>query len=125
MSQDFWAAILSMSLPRLIQVFTIEGVFGFYAGLNIMAFFMILFFMPETKQRTLEELDYVFGVSTRHHAHFMATQQIPWFFKKWVLFKRGEPEPQLYHFDDTAVVNAYAKSGPEKVSIKKDEGDNA
>ena len=110
-----------MSLPRLILAFTIEGVFGFYAGLNILAFFMILFFLPETKQRTLEELDYVFGVSTRQHASHVLRKSIPWWFKKWVLWRRGEPEPQLYHFEDTAVVNAYSKGGPEKVSINQQE----
>jgi hypothetical protein len=30
-----------------------------YAGLNIAAFVLIFFFVPETKQRTLEELDQV------------------------------------------------------------------
>ena len=54
--------------------FTPIGVLGFYAGLNVIAFFLILFFMPETKQRTLEELDYVFGVTTRRHAQFVATE---------------------------------------------------
>lgn len=62
------------------------------------AFFMILFFLPETKQRTLEELDYVFGVTTRRHASFQLREQIPWWTRKWILRKKGEPEPQLYHF---------------------------
>lgn len=44
---DFWAAILSMSLPRILQAFTPTGTFGFYAGLNVVAFFLILFFLPE------------------------------------------------------------------------------
>lgn len=104
---DFWAAILSLTLPRMLAAFTPTGVFGFYAGLNILAFLMILFFMPETKQRTLEELDYTFGVTTRRHAQFQATEQIPWWFRKWVLMKKGEPEPQLYHFEDTATFNSY------------------
>ena len=91
-----------MTLPRMLAAFTPTGVFGFYAGLNVVAFFMILFFMPETKQRTLEELDYTFGVTTRRHAQFQAKEQIPWWFRKWVLFRKGEPEPQLYHFEDTA-----------------------
>lgn len=29
------------------------------SGLNVLAFVMIFLFVPETKQRTLEELDYV------------------------------------------------------------------
>ena len=102
-TNNFWAAILSMSLPRLLAIFTPTGVFGFYAGLNVVAFFLIFFFLPETKQRTLEELDYVFGVTTRRHVQFQSTEQFPWWFRKWILFRKGEPEPQLYHFEDTAV----------------------
>ncbi|KAI7163313.1 MFS transporter, partial [Hortaea werneckii] len=114
-TNNFWAAILSMSLPRMLAAFTPTGtlyvfqltlmtaclltnISGFYAGLNVLAFFMILFFLPETKQRTLEELDYVFGVSTRKHAAFELNEQIPWWFGKWILRRKGLPEPQLYHF---------------------------
>lgn len=32
---------------------TITGAFCFYAGLNVTAFVMIFFLVPETKQRTL------------------------------------------------------------------------
>ena len=84
----------------MLAAFTPAGVFGFYAGLNVVAFFLIFFFLPETKQRTLEELDYVFGVSTRRHASFQIKEQAPWWFRRWVLFRKGEREPQLYHFED-------------------------
>ncbi len=30
-----------------------------YSGLNVIAFVMIFLWVPETKQRTLEELDYI------------------------------------------------------------------
>ena len=92
-----------MSLPRMLHAFTAVGTFGFYAGLNVVAFFLIFFFLPETKQRTLEELDYVFGVTTRRHAQFQTTEQFPWWFRKYILFRKGENEPQLYHFEDNAV----------------------
>lgn len=45
----FWAAVLSITLPRMLAVFTPAGVFGFYAGLNLMAFGMIYLLVPETK----------------------------------------------------------------------------
>lgn len=60
----FWAAVLSLTWPRMEAAMTPTGAFGFYTGLNIIAFFMILMWVPETKQRTLEELDYVFAVSS-------------------------------------------------------------
>ena len=130
-----------MSLPRILQAFTPAGTFGFYAGLNVVAFFMILFFLPEvsflpvshlqsscrnallitctqTKQRTLEELDYVFGVTTRRHASFQLREQIPWWTRKWILRRKSEPEPQLYTFEDTGVINAF-RGGPDESNPEK------
>ena len=71
-----------------------------------MAFFLIFLFLPETKQRTLEELDYVFGVTTRRHASFQMSEQAPWWFKRYLFMQKGAPEPQLYKFTNTAI-NAY------------------
>ncbi|RMY63576.1 hypothetical protein D0864_12596 [Hortaea werneckii] len=119
-TNNFWAAILSMSLPRMLAAFTPTGTFGFYAGLNVLAFFMILFFLPETKQRTLEELDYVFGVSTRKHAAFELNEQIPWWFGKWILRRKGLPEPQLYHFQDAGINTAF-KPSFEKAHLAQDD----
>lgn len=52
----FWAAVLSISFPAILAALTPTGAFGFYAGLNVIAFVMIFLFVPETKQRSLEEL---------------------------------------------------------------------
>ncbi|EMC92365.1 hypothetical protein BAUCODRAFT_151769 [Baudoinia panamericana UAMH 10762] len=117
-TNNFWASILSLSLPAMLIAFTPTGVFGFYAGLNIIAFFLIFFFMPETKQRTLEELDYVFGVPMKTHAHFQGTKMFPWWFRRWVLFRRGGPMPQLYHFEDTAAMSQYES---EKIRVAQEE----
>ena len=103
---DFWASILSLTLPSLLDAVGSAGTYFFYAGLNVVAFILIFLFLPETKLRTLEELDYVFGVSTRRHAQFQMTEQAPWWFKRWVFMQKGAPEPQLYRFTNTAI-NAY------------------
>lgn len=42
-----------------------QGVFYFYGGTNVAALILIFLFVPETKQFTLEQLDYVFGIRTR------------------------------------------------------------
>ncbi|THV44957.1 hypothetical protein BGAL_0551g00010 [Botrytis galanthina] len=99
-TNNFWASILSLTLPRMLAAMKPQGVFGFYAGLNLVAFALIFFFLPETKQRTLEELDYVFAVPTRTHAKFQIQQQFPWWARKWILRRKGEVEPQLYKFED-------------------------
>jgi sugar porter (SP) family MFS transporter len=99
-TNNFWASVLSISLPRMLRAFKPQGTFGFYAGLNFLAFWMIFWWLPETKQRTLEELDYVFAVPTRTHMKYQQLQVAPYWVKKNILRRKGLVEPKLYHFDD-------------------------
>lgn len=101
-TNNFWGAVLSLTLPRMLQALKPQGVFGFYAGLNVLALIMIFLWMPETKQRTLEELDYVFAVPTRTHMNYQLRKNLPWWFKTYVLRRKGLAKPQLYRFDDSA-----------------------
>src|ERR1700760_789703 len=98
-TNNFWASVLSLTLPRMLRALTPQGVFGFYAGLNFLAFWMIFFWLPETKQRTLEELDYVFAVPTRTHQKNQVNEVAPYWFKTTVLRRKGLTPPQLYKFD--------------------------
>lgn len=100
-TNNFWASILSLTFPRMLLAMTATGAFGFYAALNIVALILIFLFLPETKQRTLEELDYVFGVPTRTHANHMITKALPFWIHRWVFFRKDRQEPQLYHFAET------------------------
>jgi sugar porter (SP) family MFS transporter len=95
----FWAAVLSITFPRMVAAMTIEGAFGFYAALNATAFCMIFLFVPETKQRTLEELDYIFAVPTRTHMRYQLFTVLPWWFNRYILRRKGEACPPLYTFD--------------------------
>lgn len=103
-TNNFWAAVLGLTFPRMLLAFTAPGSFGFYAGLNIVALVFIFLFLPETKQRSLEELDYVFGVPTTVHAKFQTTQVLPWWTRRYVLFQKRQEPPSLYHFES---VEAY------------------
>lgn len=98
-TNNFWASVLSLTFPRILSAFKPQGAFGFYAGLNIVALILIFLFLPETKQRTLEELDYVFAVTTRRHAHFQLTKSLPYWIKRYVLLRKNTPIPYLYHFE--------------------------
>lgn len=60
--------VLSISWPTLQRAFKPQGAFAFYGTWNFIGFFLTLLFVRETKGRTLEELDNVFGISTRLHA---------------------------------------------------------
>ncbi|KAI6441159.1 hypothetical protein MCOR22_006724 [Pyricularia oryzae] len=95
----FWAAILGITFPFLLDRFKVVGVFGFYAGLNVLALIMIFLWVPETKQRTLEELDYVFGSPTAKFINYQCTKALPWWFKRWVLFDRNAKLEPFYKED--------------------------
>lgn len=98
-TNNFWAAVLGLTFPRMLLAFTAPGSFGFYAGLNIIAMIMIFLFMPETSKRSLEELDYVFAVPTRMHARYQALQVLPWWIRRYLLFQKRSECPSLYHFE--------------------------
>jgi MFS family permease len=113
----FWAAVLSITFPRVLAAFTPTGAFGFYAALNVTAFLMIFLFVcssliaslfwrhtncdqvPETKQRTLEELDYVFAVPLRKFIRYQLTKALPWWFKRYILRQKDAKCEPLYHFE--------------------------
>ncbi|EFW20463.1 hypothetical protein D8B26_003161 [Coccidioides posadasii str. Silveira] len=97
----FWAAVLSMTFPRMLRAMTPTGAFGFYAGLNVTALIMIYMWVPETKQRTLEELDYIFAVPTWRHVRYQVTEVLPWWFKRYIFRKEAHLEP-LYKLEHVA-----------------------
>ncbi|ROT38159.1 polyol transporter 5 [Sodiomyces alkalinus F11] len=102
----FWAAILGMTFPFILRRLGTVGAFGLYAGFNFLALIMIFFCVPETKQRTLEELDYVFAVPTSRFARYQLTKALPWFFKRWVLFQRDAELEPLYTLNPPAAAAA-------------------
>jgi hypothetical protein len=52
----FWAAVLSITFPRMLAVMSPQGAFGFYAALNVTAFFMIFLWVPEAKRKLIPRL---------------------------------------------------------------------
>lgn len=70
-----------------------------YAGFNVVAFVMILFWVPETKQHTLEELDWVFALPTSRFARYQVQKAIPYFVRRWVFFDRKATLEPLYTFE--------------------------
>ncbi|KAJ4190935.1 hypothetical protein NW767_006165 [Fusarium falciforme] len=98
----FWAAVLGTSFPFILDRLHNVGAFGLYAGFNAVAFVMIFFWVPETKQRTLEELDWVFAVPVRKFASYQLRVALPHWFKRWILFDRTAKKEPLYHFESIA-----------------------
>ncbi|RMJ23200.1 galactose-proton symport [Aspergillus sp. HF37] len=113
----FFAAILSITFPPMLQAMTVTGAFGFYAGLNVVALVMIFLWLPETKQRTLEELDYIFNISTSKFMAHQCFRVLPWWFKNWVFRMKVGPCPSLWAFEGTAQSDAFI----EKVKAQEKE----
>ncbi|KAI9146739.1 Polyol transporter 5 [Paramyrothecium foliicola] len=89
-----FAGVLGLTFPRMKTVMTATGAFGFYAGLNLIAWGMIFCFVRETKQMTLEELDQVFSVPTKTFLSYECRVWLPYVFKRYVLRRNIErPQP--------------------------------
>jgi len=58
--------LLAITWPKLLQTFKPTGAFCYYAAWLIVGFFFVLFFVPETRGYSLEQLDIVFSQTTRH-----------------------------------------------------------
>jgi len=111
-----FSAILTISFPALQVAITQVGAFGFYAGLNIIAFFLIFLFVPETKQRTLEELDRIFSVKSRTFINYQMKVALPHFYRRHVLRKKDtvKPEPLVsFEYTDN-VYDRKSEKGIEK-----------
>jgi hypothetical protein len=63
------------------------------------ALIMIFLWVPETKQRTLEELDYIFAVPTRTHMRYQLTKALPYWINRWVFQRKDAVLEPLYTFD--------------------------
>ncbi|KAF9266880.1 hypothetical protein L218DRAFT_955981 [Marasmius fiardii PR-910] len=105
----FWAAVVSVCFPRQLAVFTPQGAFGFYAGMNVLASIMIFFLLPETKQRTLEELDYIFAVPTWKHISYQGTKTLPYWIKRYLFFRKNAVLEPLYNFDEVESITVFEK----------------
>ncbi|KAK2767414.1 hypothetical protein FQN54_003570 [Arachnomyces sp. PD_36] len=91
--------ILSFTWPHLVSAFKPQGAFAWYATWCLIGWVLVLLFVPETKELTLEELDQVFSVPTWKHASYQLKNAI-WHFRVWVLRQKLEPLPKFYEGTD-------------------------
>ncbi|RPA97746.1 hypothetical protein L873DRAFT_1689777 [Choiromyces venosus 120613-1] len=71
-----------------------SAAFGMYAGLNVVGFVFILLLVPETRNRTLEELDAVFQVPSKDQAMY-GIRQLGWLFGRWIWGQGAVGKPVL------------------------------
>lgn len=74
---NLFAALLSLTFPWLLKSLGNTWSFLLYAALNVVAFGLVFLFVPETKRRTLQELDEVFEVPTKSFI-LERIHRIPW-----------------------------------------------
>ena len=89
----FFNFILSVTWPSMRNAFTPTGAFSWYAAWNVILFFLVLLFFPETKAKTLEELDAVFNVSLRDMAKY-GWASFFYFFRRYV-FRQDVQAPRV------------------------------
>jgi len=82
---NFWATILSLTFPRILTALKSDGAFTLYAVLNIVAVTLVFLFVPETRLKTLDELDDVFSVPTRRFIKYQVTEYIPFIVRRYIL----------------------------------------
>ncbi|SPO03412.1 related to myo-inositol transport protein ITR1 [Cephalotrichum gorgonifer] len=89
----FFNFLLAVTWPSLQASMTPAGAFGWYAGWNVAGFFLVLFFLPETKELTLEELDAVFDVPLSDLVTY-GKEQLVWFIHSRIL-RRDVDKPKV------------------------------
>ncbi|RSL57585.1 hypothetical protein CEP54_008206 [Fusarium duplospermum] len=88
--------IISLTWPPVRERLSDSGGFCYYAAWNLFGWVMAYFFLPETKNLTLEEFDSVFTMKNRDHAGYYL-KKLPWYIKKYLLFQDVAPFPPLYN----------------------------
>ncbi|GAA5844837.1 hypothetical protein JCM11251_007342 [Rhodosporidiobolus azoricus] len=97
--------VVALTFPRLLDAFTPQGAFGWYAGWNAILAVLVLLFMPETKGLSLEELDAVFSVPTGRHAAYQL-KGAGYAFRRYILRQNVPPQVPLYAWEDSTVAKA-------------------
>ncbi|TNY21256.1 sugar transporter-domain-containing protein [Rhodotorula diobovata] len=76
--------INALVFPLQIRQWTSFGAFAWFGGWNLVLWFLVLMFCPETKGFTLEELDDVFSMSTARQARY-GLQSPAYWFRRYIL----------------------------------------
>lgn len=86
-----WSFIVTYNFEGMQKAMTYTGLtIGFFGGLAALGFFYQLFFMPETKDKTLEEIDELFLMPTSKLVALNTSNMI----KTWRRVLGGKREPE-------------------------------
>ena len=68
---------------------------GIFAGFNTLAFILVFLLVPSTAKPNLEEMNYIFGVEIIEHVKFQLFENIPWLFRRNLLFGHSSEGSEL------------------------------
>ncbi|BGP56392.1 hypothetical protein JCM8202v2_004010 [Rhodotorula sphaerocarpa] len=95
--------IVALTFPRLLDAYTPTGAFLWYCGWCALGAVLVLLFVPETRNLSLEELDQVFSVPTMIHARYQLAGTVH-NFRRYILRQKLPVRPPLYAWDEKDIV---------------------
>jgi hypothetical protein len=106
----FGAGLLLLFVPAITTSWGETRLLGLFTGLCMLAWCLIFVFVPETTGKTLEEINYIFGVPTWKHAGYQLGEVLPWWVDRWVgrfVFPRRarvqKPKPLYRWYQESSV----------------------
>ena len=119
----FFNFLLAVTFPKFQDAFQNTGAFGYYAAWCVVGWVLILLFVPETKDLTLEQLDARFSISSKTHARF-ALRQCLFFLRHYVLQRQNVKRPVI-KFPQEDDYGHSRSDQPRKISFDKEERTSA
>ncbi|KAL9043899.1 MAG: hypothetical protein Q9214_002928 [Letrouitia sp. 1 TL-2023] len=94
------AGILDLCVPALIKRLSQTRLLCLFAGLDALALLLVWLFVPGTERQiaTMEEMNYVFGVSTRQHVDYQVKEVAPWCIDHYIRRKKDVELDPLYRY---------------------------
>lgn len=115
----FFNFLLAVTFPSFQNAFGNTGAFGYYAAWCMVGWVLILLFVPETKDLTLEQLDARFSISSRSHARY-AMKQCSYFIRHYVLRRQHVKRPTIQLPQEVEYGHGKIDQ-PRKISFEKNE----
>jgi len=85
---NVWTSVLVLNFPPCLTALQCQGAFTLCTFRNVVVLVLVFLFVPETKLKTLDELDEVFSIPSRRFCRYKAIECLPWWTKRYILRKK-------------------------------------